>query len=292
MTRTFLSTGLLAATLLTGGCATKKYVQNTTAPIQAKVDQVGDATNKNGQQIQQTRTDLTANINGVDEKAQSGISAAKESAMTAQNTAQGAMTKANDASDLAHKDSEEIKSLRQQVSNLDDYKQVGDLTIPFAFNKYTLTDKDKADLDTMVTSAASNKRYFVAVEGFTDRTGSRQYNEALSRKRADAVTEYLVAKHDIHPRRARQEPPRGDQSFQRRRELFPLAVAVAVADDPATGAGSTTASTAVSTIAAIESPAAQCRRSASGGSLRGARPFFVVRALAVRRKRAWVREGG
>ena len=107
------------------------------------------------------------------------------------------MTKANDASDLAHKDSEEIKSLRQQVSNLDDYKQVGDLTIPFAFNKYTLTDKDKADLDTMVTSAASNKRYFVAVEGFTDRTGSRQYNEALSRKRADAVTEYLVAKHDI-----------------------------------------------------------------------------------------------
>ena len=197
MTRTFLSTGLLAATLLTGGCATKKYVQNTTAPIQAKVDQVGDATNKNGQQIQQTRTDLTANINGVDEKAQSGISAAKESAMTAQNTAQGAMTKANDASDLAHKDSEEIKSLRQQVSNLDDYKQVGDLTIPFAFNKYTLTDKDKADLDTMVTSAASNKRYFVAVEGFTDRTGSRQYNEALSRKRADAVTEYLVAKHDI-----------------------------------------------------------------------------------------------
>src|ERR1700690_369521 len=73
MTRSILSAGLLAATLLTGGCATKKYVQNTTAPIQAKVDQVGDQTNKNGQQIQQTRTDLTANINGVDEKAQSGI---------------------------------------------------------------------------------------------------------------------------------------------------------------------------------------------------------------------------
>ena len=35
------------------------------------------------------------------------------------------------------------------------------------------------------------------MEGFTDRIGSRQYNEVLSRKRADAVTEYLVAKHDI-----------------------------------------------------------------------------------------------
>src|ERR1700691_1273355 len=197
MTRITLSAGLLAATLLAGGCATKKYVQNTTAPIRAKVDQVGDQTNKNGQQIQQTRTDLTANINGVDEKAQSGISAAKESAMTAQNTAQGAMTKANDASDLANKDSEEIKNLRQQVSNLDDYKQVADLTIPFAFNKYTLTPKDRDDLDSMVGNASKNKRYFIAVEGFTDRTGSRQYNEKLSRKRADAVTEYLVAKHDI-----------------------------------------------------------------------------------------------
>jgi outer membrane protein OmpA-like peptidoglycan-associated protein len=197
MKRITFSAGLLAATLLTGGCATKKYVQNTTAPIQAKVDQVGDQTSKNGQQIQQTRTDLTANINGVDEKAQSGISAAKEIALTAQNSAQSAMAKAGEAADLANKDSEEIKSLRQHVSNLDDYKQVADLTIPFAFNKYALTPKDKEDLDNMVASASKNRRYFVAVEGFTDRTGSRQYNEALSRKRADAVTAYLVAKHDI-----------------------------------------------------------------------------------------------
>lgn len=197
MTRTIFSAGLLAATLLTGGCATKKYVQNTTAPIQAKVDQVGDQTNKQGQALDKTRTDLTANINGVDERAQSGISGAKEQAMTAQNSAKDAMNKANQASDLAGKDSEEISNLRQVVSNLDDYKQVADLTIPFAFNKYALTAKDREDLDNMVASASKNKRYFIAVEGFTDRTGSRQYNEVLSRKRADAVTEYLVAKHDI-----------------------------------------------------------------------------------------------
>jgi outer membrane protein OmpA-like peptidoglycan-associated protein len=197
MTRTFLSVGLLAATLLTGGCATKKYVQNTTAPIQAKVDQVGDQTTKNGQEIQQTSTDLTANVKGVDERAQTGISAAKEQAMTAQNSAQNAMSKAGEASDLANKDSEEIKSLRQVVANLDDYKQVADLTIPFAFDKDTLTPKDREDLDNLVANASKNKRYFIAVEGFTDHTGPRQYNEVLSRKRADAVTEYLVAKHDI-----------------------------------------------------------------------------------------------
>src|SRR5271165_7566635 len=133
MTRTIFSAGILAATLLTGGCATKKYVQNTTAPIQAKVDQVSDQANKQGQAIDKNRTDLSTNINGVDERAQSGISAAKEQAMTAQNSAHDAQDKANQASDMANKDSEEINSLRQVVSNLDDYKQVSDLTIPFAF---------------------------------------------------------------------------------------------------------------------------------------------------------------
>jgi OOP family OmpA-OmpF porin len=193
MTRTVFGASILAATLLTGGCATKKYVQNQNAPIQAKVDQVGTQTNQNGQQIQQVQTD----VKGVDERAQSGISAAKEQAMTAQNSAQDAANKANQASELATKDSEEITSLRQVVTNLDDYKQVSDLTINFAFNKYALTAKDKEDLDNMVTNTAQNKRFFIAVEGFTDRIGSKQYNEELSRKRADAVTEYLVAKHDI-----------------------------------------------------------------------------------------------
>ncbi|HUO28517.1 MAG TPA: OmpA family protein [Bryobacteraceae bacterium] len=197
MTRTISSVAILAATLMIGGCATKKYVQNTTAPIQAKVDQVDQQTSKNGQDIQQTRTDLTSNIKGVDDRAQTGISAAKEQAMTAQNNAQDAMNKANQASNLAGKDSEEIQSLRQVVSNLDDYKQVADLTVPFAFNKYMLTAKDREDLDNLVAGASKNKRYFIAIEGFTDRTGSRQYNEALSRKRADEVTQYLVAKHDI-----------------------------------------------------------------------------------------------
>jgi len=64
------------------------------APIQAKVNQVGDQTTKNGQEIQQTSTDLTANVKGVDERAQTGISAAKEQALTAQNSAQNAMSKA------------------------------------------------------------------------------------------------------------------------------------------------------------------------------------------------------
>jgi outer membrane protein OmpA-like peptidoglycan-associated protein len=197
MTRSVFSAGILAAVLLTGGCATKKYVQTTTAPIQAKVDQVQAQANQEAKDIQTTRSELSANITQVDERAQSGISSAKEQAMTANNHAGEAMNKANQANDLASKDSQEIASLRQFVGNLDDYKQVADLTIPFAFNKYQLTDKDKEDLDNLAANASKNKRYFIAVEGFTDRVGTAQYNEVLSRKRADAVSAYLVAKHDI-----------------------------------------------------------------------------------------------
>src|SRR5215469_6485769 len=100
MTRTILSSSILAATLITGGCATKKYVQQTTTPIQAKVDQVGEQTTKNGQDLDKTRTDLTENIKGVDDRAQSGISGAKEQAMTAQNSAKDAMNKAGQGLDL------------------------------------------------------------------------------------------------------------------------------------------------------------------------------------------------
>jgi outer membrane murein-binding lipoprotein Lpp len=68
--RVFLATTcIVAGSLLAAGCATKKYVRNTTAPIQAKVDQVGTQTTQNTQQIEDTKGQLKQ----VDDKAQSGI---------------------------------------------------------------------------------------------------------------------------------------------------------------------------------------------------------------------------
>jgi outer membrane protein OmpA-like peptidoglycan-associated protein len=55
----------------------------------------------------------------------------------------------------------------------------------------------KTELDKLAGEVKSGKRFFIAVEGYTDSTGSKAYNEALSRRRADRVVEYLVAKHDI-----------------------------------------------------------------------------------------------
>src|SRR5206468_7573598 len=85
--KAFLATTcIVTGALLAGGCATKKYVRNTAAPIQAKVDQVGEQTTQNGQQIEDTRNQ----VKQVDEKAQSGISAAQERASAADQHAAAA----------------------------------------------------------------------------------------------------------------------------------------------------------------------------------------------------------
>ncbi len=191
----------LGGTMLIGsGCATKKYVRETAAPIQTKVDQVADTTTKQGAAIDDTRKE----VKQVDERATTGISAAKERAMTAENRANEAMTKANDAGkaaadakNAADKSSSEVAQLRQVVGNLDDYKVAGETTVMFAFNKDKLTDESKQKLDALVADKNKYKRFMIAVEGFTDKTGSAEYNAALSRRRANHVVEYLVSKHDI-----------------------------------------------------------------------------------------------
>jgi len=199
--KAFLATTcIVTGTLLAGGCATKKYVRNTAAPIQAKVDQVGEQTTRNGQQIEDTRTQ----VKQVDEKAQNGISAANEKAAaadqhaaTADQHAGEAMTKANSATQLGEQNQQALNVLRGAIANIDDYKLQTSVAVPFKFDKAALDDAARQDLDKLADDLKNDKRFFVAVEGYTDKTGSRAYNEALSKKRADAVVNYLVAKHDV-----------------------------------------------------------------------------------------------
>ena len=197
----FLAATLIAtAGLLAPGCATKKYVRNTAAPIQAKVDQVGEQTTRNGQAIEETKTQ----VKQVDDRATSGINAAQERASTADQHAlaadQHANTDdqhANDAISKANQASQSFASLRSVVANIDDYKLQTSVSVPFAFNQYALTKNAKQDLDTIADAVKTDKRYFIAVEGYTDKTGTVQYNEVLSRHRADSVVGYLVGQHDV-----------------------------------------------------------------------------------------------
>jgi outer membrane protein OmpA-like peptidoglycan-associated protein len=180
---------IVASSLLGSGCATKKYVRNTVDPVSNKVDQVASQSNQQGQALDATKKDVAQN--------QQDISATRETARGADARAGDALTAANLAGSKADQANRGLDELRNTVANLDDYKPASAVVVPFGFNRYLLTPDGKSELDRMAQSKDQWKRYFIAVEGFTDRSGSESYNDALSKRRADKVVQYLVSKYDI-----------------------------------------------------------------------------------------------
>lgn len=189
-------TVILAGAVLGSGCATKKFVRQTVDPVSGKLDTVAQQSTQQGQKIDQTSQSLDQTRQSL-EKDETELSATKERAMSADNRAGDAIARADQASGKADQANRDLGELRSTVANLDDYKQVAGSTLNFRFNSDKLSADAKQQLDQMVANQHQYKRYFVAVEGFTDRVGSVEYNAALSRRRADAVVEYLVAEHNI-----------------------------------------------------------------------------------------------
>jgi len=68
-----------------------------------------------------------------------------------------------------------------------------DLTIHFDYNSDKLQDRSKPLLDNLASAMQSDRlsELKFRVEGHTDAKGTATYNEALSKRRADAVVSYL-----------------------------------------------------------------------------------------------------
>jgi OOP family OmpA-OmpF porin len=180
---------LFGAAVLVSGCATKNYVRNSVTPVQGKVDQVSAQTTKQGEEIAETRQDVARNTQA--------ISATDEKATAADARAGEALAKANQVDQKADQNSHDLGELRQTIANLDDYKVVNQATVLFGLNRWKLTDEDKQQLDQIASSASGMKRYFIAIEGYTDETGAPDYNLELSKRRADSVVQYLAGQRDV-----------------------------------------------------------------------------------------------
>jgi outer membrane protein OmpA-like peptidoglycan-associated protein len=187
---------LAASALFAGGCATKNYVHKTVDPVSGKLDQVASQTSQQGKTLDDTKQSLDQTKESL-EKDETALNATNERAVSADNRAGQALGRADEVNQKADKIDHDLGDLRNTVANLDDYKQVAATTVNFRFDSDRLSDEAKQELDQMAGNENQYKRYFVAVEGFTDSTGSEDYNNALSRRRADAVVEYLVGAHDI-----------------------------------------------------------------------------------------------
>jgi OmpA-OmpF porin, OOP family len=180
-----IETMLMASILvLIGGCATKKYVAQQTDPLSAKINEVDKG-----------RQNTQKQLEGDEPK----ISAAAEKADSADTRAGDAIGRADAASKKTDQVRTELRNeLTERIANLDDYKPAGDVTVLFAFNSAKLTDDAKQQLDQIGKGQVGNmKRYFVAIQGFTDKIGPADYNLELSRRRAVAVQNYLVENYNV-----------------------------------------------------------------------------------------------
>ena len=178
---------LIAASLpLSLGCATKNYVRNETAPTINKVNELDDLTSKN-----------TRDIRDVDARSQQGIQTVQAAAAAADQKALASGQAADQAQNLATQASHRADSLTGVVANLDNYRPVTEAAVHFGFDKFNLTHKAKDALDELGADLPNAKHYIVVVDGNTDSVGSADYNYMLSKRRADSVIQYLVAKYQI-----------------------------------------------------------------------------------------------
>jgi len=83
------------------------------------------------------------------------------------------------------------------LENIDNFQPVKSETVLFRLNRADLTVEDKSKLDQLAEGVTPLKHYVVEVQGYTDKTGSKEYNLELSRRRADTVVRYLTEVHNI-----------------------------------------------------------------------------------------------
>jgi len=198
---------LMGASLLVTGCATKKYVAQTVAPIDARVtsdEAKNDAKNtdqdkqiaehgKSIEELDRSASRTREQLKDTDAKA----TAANEAAAKADQKADGAWKAADGAKSLAQQGLDANAQLARTVDAMNKYQVMKSETVLFKVNQYNLTDDAKSQLEELAKSAGGLDRFVIEVQGFTDKTGTVTINERLSQQRAQEVARYLANEYKI-----------------------------------------------------------------------------------------------
>ena len=205
----FIIAGGLALSLLGTGCATKKYVAKTLAPVEQRVATVEG---KNTEQDQKLTANATQ-IEGVDRDlsrtkerltdtdakavAAGGAAAAADAkAAAAAAAAAAADSKAQRGVDSVVVAAKSVDTLRIDVRE-GKMKMLKADAVLFGLGRQTLSDEAQAQLDSFAQSLTGLSRFVVEVQGFTDKTGDLTFNQKLSQERAETVARYLANKHKV-----------------------------------------------------------------------------------------------
>ncbi len=155
--------------------------------VHRQIDPIKDRTNE----LDQLQAKNANDIRDVDSRATAGINQAMNSAQTADAHAADAANRANAANSLALAANGKTTALNGTISGLDQYQPVTSTSVRFIAGHTALTARQKAELDGVATSLASQKGYIVEVQGYS-RAGV-----ATSQAMADAVVRYLVTAHQV-----------------------------------------------------------------------------------------------
>lgn len=118
--------------------------------------------------------------------------------MAISNAARGGARAAQDTADAAV---EGVNATNQRISALDEYVVQSTATVNFRVNSAVLSPEAKASLDEVAAAATSLRGYTIEVTGFASSEGSTQRNKELSKRRAQAVIDYMVENHNVPLRR-------------------------------------------------------------------------------------------
>lgn len=206
MKKMMMIAGVAALSLMVTGCATKKYVAKTIAPVEAKVAAT-EAKNTeqdtklaaNAKDIEDVNRDLSRTkerLTDTDTKA----TAAGASAQQAGQRADAAQTAANNARTFAetgvNQANQRTTTLARGVDATLNLKMTKSAVVLFDLGKAKITDEGKAVLDEFAKQI-SGDRYVVEIQGFTDKTGTAARNDELSQQRAEAVARYLTVQGKV-----------------------------------------------------------------------------------------------
>jgi outer membrane protein OmpA-like peptidoglycan-associated protein len=182
-----------AVMLLATGCATKGFVREMVGKSEAELDQrVG----KVGERVVAVEGRLGEESQRVT-RVEGQLGETVQRLGTVETKAGEAMTKADSAFNRAD---EVDNRLSRLWTNRHKRQLVETVHVQFAFDKADLTDGAQTALLAILKELKSNPALTVELEGYTDQTGTRDYNIGLSQRRVEAVRRYLIEQGAEMPR--------------------------------------------------------------------------------------------
>jgi outer membrane protein OmpA-like peptidoglycan-associated protein len=167
-------------------------VRQQVAPVNQKVATLEKQTNEKISAVWNKEESDISQVNERISTTDQKVAQVAQAAQQAQDTASRAMERADANSGKVAENSTAITNLTSGVANALNYQLVEKADVTFGFNKSTLTPEAKRALDQVAMKAQSLPRSVMELAGFTDKVGAKNYNLALSRRRAEAVQRYLV----------------------------------------------------------------------------------------------------